>query len=169
MKVRAFFQSPIDLGASTLGSLWAMLLAITTGSNMALVMVWAAFVVLDFASAGLRVFLDDSQQWSGRRALKGAAKKAGYFLSANVAALLDILANILISPGIMAVSPTTKAMLILLIGIETGSVARNLLAVTGEWRIYQLMMRARDQMRSGGAPHRRWYDDKDTNREGGEP
>lgn len=131
--------------------------------NLVLVAIWIAFVLLDFFSAGIRVFRDGEEYWSGAVALAGMGKKAAYFCFALVAGLLDLAAGQIVSPGIAELGLLTKATLALLIGIESGSVLRNLQIVTGEWRLYKFLMRARDAFNNPEAAARkdRWYDTDD--------
>lgn len=137
--------------------------ALATGiatDNLVLVVIWLAFVLLDFFSAGVRVFLDDAQDWRGRVAVQGIARKAAYFTFALVAGLFDIAAGQLVSGAVADLGLLTKAVLALLIGVESGSVLRNLQVATGEWRIVQLLMRARDVLRDPEKARHgdRWYD-----------
>lgn len=129
-------------------------------NNLVLVIIWVAFVMLDFFSAGVRVFLDDAQDWRGGVAVQGMAKKAAYFSFALVAGLLDIAAGQLVSGAVADLGLLTKATLALLIGVESGSVLRNLQAATGEWRIVQMLMRARDVLKDPDKARHgdRWYD-----------
>lgn len=149
-----------DVSVSPAAGVLAAAVGIAT-DNAVLVAIWIAFVMLDFFSAGVRVFLDDAHQWRGGVAIQGMAKKAAYFALALVAGLLDLAAGELVGPSVAELGLLTKATLALLIGVESGSVLRNLQAVTGEWRIVQMLMRARDVLNDPEAAKKRdrWYDD----------
>lgn len=148
-----------DSIAPSLGGAVAMATGIVMG-NLVLFLIWLGLVFLDFASAGLRVFMDEDEDWKGTIALKGAAKKGAYLGSAMVAAGFDLAAGELIAPEIASMGLLTKAMFAMLIVIEGLSAARNFLVVNGEWRLYQILVRAGDVLRDPGkARHgNRWYD-----------